>query len=93
MATNSDEFPAPTDLPSIQQMDEKRREYGFSKREFSREAGFSNEDRWGEIVRQNLSPRLNTYFAFLKVLDEADPDGPRTQQGRRASCLAEGGET
>lgn len=77
-------------LPSIEEMDAAREELGFSMKEFSRRAGVE-EECWRQIV-DHRNPRLDTYLSFIHVLKNADPDGPRVQRGRRASCVADGGD-
>lgn len=77
-------------LLSIEEMDVMREELGFSMNEFSRRAEV-DEDCWRKIVDVHRNPRLDTYLSFLDVLKNADPDGPRTQRGRQASCLVDGG--
>ena len=68
-------------VPSVAELERMRREYEFTMREFSRRAGFE-DDRWRDILRKDIDPQLSTVEAFLDVLKDADPNGPRTSRGR-----------
>lgn len=81
---NSHELPNLDGL-DIEAIDRKRDEYGLSKQEFARRAD-KDEDRWHDILRRDIDPRLSTIKDFIKVLHDADPDGPRTKRGRAPSC-------
>lgn len=73
--------PKDIDVPSVELLDDIRRDYDLSSRELSDRAGLSRRT-WSQIVRGELDPRLSTIDAIVTALHDADPDGPRRTRGR-----------
>lgn len=80
------------DVPDVETLEALRQHYGLSMNEFSRRAGYQRQ-RWNKILARGSDPGISVVNNFVEVLRDADPDGPRTQPGRRASCLADGGDS
>ena len=77
-------------VPSVGELDAMREAYDMTPSEFSQEAG-REPGAWSEIVREDIDPRASTIVAFLEVLQDTDPHGPRTERGRPMQLEAQGG--
>lgn len=73
---------------TVEYIDEQREHYGFSRSEFSRRAG-REVGAWSEIVTQGIDPQASTLRAFIRVLDEADPNGDRPRRGCKPTPVGE----
>ena len=78
--------PADYTLPqNIDELEQHRKNLGLSMKEFSERAGYCRS-RWRNIITRDNDPQFSTIQAFVQVLRDADPNGPRNEHGRTAAC-------